>query len=63
MAAPKYIKDKFEAKDHTEYWNNDFQDILNETKNTNYDVLSNNLQIDVEFLSRDFSRANEQLEE
>lgn len=54
------IKD-FVAKDHSGYWKDEYQKILDNTSDVNYDTLSQQLKSDVEFLSNDFSKVKDQM--
>ena len=51
----------FTPTNHNEYWNKDFQSIIDNTSNVNYDTLAQQLKSDVEFLSSNFSKVKSQI--
>ena len=57
------VKDitQFEARDHSDYWKAEFQTILNDTSDKNYDTLAKQLQSDVDSLQKDFAKVKDQI--
>lgn len=59
--APQLMQ--YTAKSHDQYWNNDFQFILNNTSYDNYDNLAKDLKTSVNDLKSDFERVKGQINE
>lgn len=57
----KDISSKFVAKTHDDYWNSEFQSILDNTSGVNYDTLAKQLQQDVDYLQKDYSKVKDQI--
>ena len=53
----------FVPTNHNEYWNKDFQSIIDNTSSVNYDTLAKQLKSDVEYLSSNFSKVKGQINE
>ena len=51
----------FTPTNHNEYWNKDFQSIIDNTSDVNYDTLAQQLKSDVEYLSSNFSKVKSQI--
>ena len=51
------------TRSHEDYWNSEFQRMLDSTKDVNYDALAKKLQSDVEFLSKDVKNSQGQITE
>ena len=57
----KDLSTKFVAKNHDDYWNSEFQSILDNTSGVNYDTLAKQLQQDVDYLSKDYAKVKDQI--
>ena len=53
----------FSVKGHDDYWKSDYQSIIDNTSNGNYDALAKQLQSDVSYLSNEFSSVQDQMTE
>ena len=52
---------KFVAKNHDEYWNAEFQSILDNTADVDYDHLAQQLKSDVDYLKTDFAKVKDKM--